>query len=124
MRNYLIYAGFTQSADAAAQIQIIRNGTIVGVQWSVFGDLDANSEYFQIELSTVPTYQSAINDTQGVLSAVGQQAAGAEAAGFAIIGVNLFVPLKIPVQAGQLLYLNSQLVGTGNVDATAIVQVL
>jgi len=124
MRNYLLYAAFVASADAAAQIQIIRNGTIVGVQWACKGDLDANSEQFTVELSTTPVFQSQTNDSQGVLSAVAQEAVGAEAAGFLVTGVNFFVPLKIPVQAGQLLYLNGLLAGTGGVSATAIVQVL
>lgn len=122
MTQYYLYNTFTGTANAGAQIQIIQKGRIIGVQWCVTADLDADGEYFAVELSLVPIYQSDTNDSKGIISNI-RQLAAVGAAGTAVSGTNLFVPVDVPVGAGQLLYLNGGLSGTQAVKTSCIVSV-
>lgn len=122
MQIYQLFKAFTATADAGAQLQIIKAGTIVGIQWSVLADLDADGEDFTVEASLVPIYQSNTNDAKGVLSSVRAQAS-IGAAGAIVCAINKFFPMQVPVGAGQLLYLNAILGTTADVQAQAIISV-
>lgn len=122
MRNYLIYAAFTATANNAASTQIVKNGTILGVQWAIAADLDSSGETYALECSLVPTFQSRTNESQGVISAV------ADFFDLVTSGggggrINAFFPVNVPVQGGQLVYLNGILTTTTDVKATCILTV-
>lgn len=111
-----LYASLTTTANAAAQIQLVRSGRIRGIQWSVFADFDADGELFTVEASLVPIFQSNDNDSQGTLSAIRSRTSNT----VATVGINRFFPLDIQIQANQLVYINCVLTGTGAVQAQAI----
>jgi len=123
MQIYTFFANITGSSNNAAEIQIIRGGTIIGVQWSIYSDLDAGDELYLVELATVPIIQSTANNVDGVLSSIRDRAVGAEAAGYTTTGRALFVPLQYRIEAGKFLYLNANLTGTGSVVVNCHVQV-
>lgn len=117
---YQLYKSFTGTANAGAQVQAIRSGRIVGVQWAIGADLDSDLETFVIELSLVPIYQSATNDAKGVISAMYGMATGTPAG---VTSFNAFFPVDVPVQAGQLIYLNGTLATTTDVRALCLLSV-
>lgn len=119
MRNYSLYKAFTATTNAGAQVQMIKSGTIVGIQWHVCYDLDVAAETFIVECSLVPIFQATTNDVQGLIAAVSSFAAD-------VVGydpINVFFPVSVPVQAGQMVYLNGLLTGVNVVNAGAILTV-
>jgi len=125
MQTYQLYKSFTTSTNAGAQLQIIKAGRILGVQWAVAQGVDSGSgEGFILEVSLVPIFQSTTNDARGVVSVVTSEL-NMVTSGMAMSGLNLFFPVDVPVGAGQLLYLNYLTVGTppNATRATCLIQV-
>ena len=92
--------------NAVANIDIPTDGTIVGVDWAVNFDLDADGENNVTELSFIATGQQATNDARGVISAVAARVA-LVTSGVALASINKYVALDIDVAGGERLYLNS-----------------
>lgn len=92
--------------DALASLDVVANGVIEGIQWAAVGDLDADGESFNAEVSFSSTSGFTSNDTKSSISTIRQLAAGTPVA---YCGVNqYFGPnLGIPVKAGERLYLHA-----------------
>lgn len=124
MSVYKLYAAFTTTADSLASLDVQFDGIITCVDWSVMADLDANAEAFEAEVSFLSSRTIGKNDARGSISSIAAQAAGAEAAGFAITQVNKPVSgLRIPVSAGERIHLHAELTTTADVKATVYLHV-
>ncbi len=124
MSVYKLYNNFAASADAGASLDIMFDGEIVAIDWAVRADLDANGEEYCCEVSFLSSNTFASNDSRGSISIVCEQVAGAEAAGFAISGINKSVTgIRIPVSAGERIYLHSLQSTTGQVTPTVYLHV-
>jgi hypothetical protein len=101
-----LYKFYTATVgDAAASIDIVKSGKIEAIQWATVGDLDADGEAFNAELSFSSSSGFTTHDTKSSISAIRQLAAGTPAAYDA---VNLFMaPLAIGVTEGERLYLHT-----------------
>lgn len=122
MQTYQLYKSFTATANAGAQIQIIKGGRIVGVQWSINAIVDGAGSYV-VECSLVPIFQSTTNDAKGVIASVSYQADSATAVGINGLGQVPFHPVDVPVSAGQLVYLNATIVNFAAANAFALLSV-
>lgn len=122
MRTYTLFKSFTATADAGATCTVVSKGTIVGVSWSVAGILNADAEFYHVELGTVPTCQGRTNDSQGAVSIVKAEA-GLLTSGSVNGAANNYFPCRVPVDAGDKLYLHGVLTGTNSVDATCLIYV-
>lgn len=122
MRIYTLYKSFTATADAGATVTMAQKGRVVGIALSVAGDLDADNEFFQVEVGAVPTCQSRTNDSQGCLATV-KAYNGLLTSGAINGSANNYFPCNFPVEAGDKIYMHGVLTGTTSVDATALVYV-
>lgn len=92
--------------NAMVSINMPRSGKIVGIQYAISADFDADAEAYSLELATVPTLQCNTNAAQGTI-AVWRALAAVGAAGTWTEGQNGYLPIpSIGVEAGQLLYIN------------------
>lgn len=102
-----LYASSTGGVESAlAAVDVPRDGVIIGVDWAVWANIDADNETYIAELSfgSVSTINS--NDVRGRISAV---AAGISltTSGVAAIQINKYVgPVSISVAGGERLYIN------------------
>lgn len=120
MRNYHLFKNFAATADAAASVQFAQSGTIKNIVLVTSGDLDADGEGYVVEVSFVPTFQAATNDAQGILAIASETNTSTATA---VSGTSISIPCNASVKAGDKLYLNAILVGTGDIDVFAIVSV-
>lgn len=99
-------AGGTQ--DAVASIDIPQDGALTGIDWDVRGDLDADAEEMDVELSFIATNQLETNDVRGRISSVGAEIS-LTTSGVAVCFLQKFVgPIEIPVSGGERLYLHAK----------------
>lgn len=121
MSIYKLYG--TGTSDNLASLDIVVDGQISAIQWSVFGDLDADGETYSAELSFSSSSGFTTNDTKSGISTVKQFAAAAGTpASLHMTGTHLFLGpnLGIPVKQGERLYLH----GTGtSMTATCFIYV-
>jgi len=122
MRAYFLFNSFTATADAGAQVQIVKNGRIRQVQWNCAADLDTDGELYVVELSLAPIFQGETNDAQGIVSII-RARYHLLTSGASDNGVNASFPVDVPVQAGQLLYLNAWMENGNVVEAGCLVWV-
>jgi len=107
---------FAASADSGVSLDVQFDGTMTGYWWSIYADLDADGENYQVECSFLSSNTLAVNDARGSISTVQQFAAGTP--GFIDSTVNAGLSmLNIPVTAGERVHLHAILFGTTNVLA-------
>lgn len=96
--------GGTESALAA--VDVPQDGNIIGLDWSVRSDLDADGEFTDLQLS-FGSQRTAVNDSRQVISSAAMQAY-LLTSGYGVATINKFVgPLKISVSAGERLYIHA-----------------
>ena len=96
-------AGGTE--NAIAQIDVPANTTLLGIQWAVNANLDADDEFYRVQLSFRASY-SYTNDDRAVISEVAQQVA-LLTSGVYINQNNLYVPMPdIGLMGGERLFLH------------------
>lgn len=123
MRIYTLYKSFTATADAAANFMVVAKGRIKCVVFSVGAQLNADAEFFHVEVGAVPTIQSRTNDSVGAI-AICKGMCGLLTSGANQCGYNLIVPVDYPVEAQDKIYLHGVLTGTTSVDCSALVYVV
>jgi len=123
MRIYTLYKSFTATADAAVNFMVVANGRIKCVVFAIAAVLNADAEFFHVELGAVPTIQSRTNDSVGAI-AVCKGMAGILTSGGSQCGYNFIVPTDWPVKAQDKIYLHGVLTGTNSVDVTVLVYVI
>lgn len=104
------------TVSAFAQVDIPQDGTIVGVQWSVHFDLDADAEIGQVFLSFAATAAIA-NDSRSVISTVVTRASVLTAVGAVPNYVNFHVPMELDVSGGERIFLHE--ISTAGVTGSA-----
>lgn len=110
-------AGSGGTEDAAASVDIPRDGFITGIEWDANADLDADTERFRAELSFIATNQFATNDVRGRISSVSVQIS-LTTSGIATAFLQKWVgPLNLRVAGGERLYLH--LFGTSGLASEA-----
>lgn len=117
MTTKFLQFNFTATANAAAYVEFTRAAKIRMIQISIQADLDAEGEYYNVDLSTVPYYQGSTNDSQGILATMNDYLGGAVGPSQ---GVNIVIPCDIQVENGQRIYLNGVLSGTQIVNVRAV----
>lgn len=123
VRTYKLYASITASATAAAQVDIRRNGRILGIQICI-GMLAAATagDICEIEISLYPSSQITTNDAMGVL-AYNFAAFGVLTSG-AIGGSNIYKPVfGQNVAVGDRIYMHAGEVGSQTYPVVVLVDV-
>jgi hypothetical protein len=96
--------GGTESALAA--VDVPQDGYITGIDWSAYGDFDANDEFMLVQLSFSSAFNVG-NDSRSSVSVISAQFT-LTTSGVAFTGINKFVgPVKIAVNAGERIYLHA-----------------
>lgn len=105
IQMYGAVTGDTQ--NGLASIFIPQDGTIEGVDFAVSGDLDADGEFLYTELSFISTNQASVNDARGVIASTRQQLSAVTAASVVSSAINHYVPMDLPVQGGERVYMHT-----------------
>lgn len=107
MRTYKLAAVPAVSANASASIQVVRDGYVRNVRWSLLLDATVDNAYGQVELSMVPTSQIGVHDTVGVIDQIGQFVNAPTVASIDYNGQNVQRDnLAFPVKSGERFYIN------------------
>lgn len=103
------------SGDAVASIDVPDGGIIEGVQWAADSTAAGDAETLRAELSFASTSGFTSNDTRasitGIRNAMNFTTSGADS-----VGINMFVPMEVEVQAGERLYLHTSNNATGTIS--------
>ncbi len=102
--------------DAAAQVDIPTDGTIIGIDCDLNAALDADSELAESELSFIATNQLSTNDVRGRLASI-SVVMTLTTSGIALVSLQKFVgPTDIPVAGGERLFIH--IISTAGVTGT------
>lgn len=105
----VIQIGATSSGgtqNALASIDVPRDGALIGIQWAVYTDFDADAEFLVAQISFGSVIANT-NDSRQQVSTVKDQATVLTAVGMQTTGINLYSSLPdIPVQGGERIYLH------------------
>jgi len=102
---YGVIAGGTE--NALASIDIPQDGFIIGIDWDLSVNLDADNENSTAELSFIATNQLSTNDVRGRLSSVSTRIYVGDATGPAISTVQKWLgSFDLAVSGGERLYLH------------------
>lgn len=107
-----LYASGTSTTNAAAQIDILRDGIIHGLLFSVRMATTTDGSSARWELSFASTSQLATNDTVGPIASVALTYEIATSGGMDLAKVVPITGLAIPVRSGDRLYIHSLVTGT------------
>ena len=93
--------------DAVAMIDIPQDGFIIGIDWDVRLDMDADGEFFEAELSFIATNQLTTNDVRGRLSSVSAMATVLTAVGQFNTGLQKWLgSFDIAVSGGERIFMH------------------
>lgn len=114
-----IYASVSADTNNAASVLVPTRCTLVGVQWAVKVDAITDNAEAVCELSLASSNEIATNEAQLSISEV-CQTWNFVTSGLAGGGVNLFVPVVVPLAQGQKVYYHVFITGTITVIGGAI----
>jgi len=113
-----IYGNITGGTqDALAQIDVPQDGVIRGFDWDVHGNMDADGEFLDVELSFIATNQLSTNDIRGRMSSVSAQVAMTTSGVFPVWMQKWIGPIELMVSGGERLYMH--VVSTAGVTGMA-----
>lgn len=122
-RIYKLYGTTGSDTNALAQLTIQRPGSIVAVWWAGYANSTSDNSGCRVELSFTSTSQIGTNDTVGPISECNIHQ-NLVTSGLVTNHVNsLHAGLNVPVQAGDRLYMNIDVVGTATWLGSAYVSV-
>lgn len=99
-------AGNGDIDNAIAQVDIPMAGDLIGVQWAIDSDLNANGEYSRVQLSFRSSNSFDVNDDRGVISEV-KAMMSLTTSGVGLDARNFYCSLPdIPIASGERLYLH------------------
>lgn len=107
MTIYKLYSGTVAGSTAAASLDIVANGKIVGIEFSMIGyTASGTSGDIRAEVAFNSTANFTSNDVRNVLASA---MCGAPAtSGQSVSGVvNHYIPMEINVAQGERLYLHT-----------------
>jgi len=94
--------------DAIAMIDIPQDGFIIGIDWDVNADLDADLEVVFCELSFIATNQRFTNDVRGRLSSISCRSAVLTAVGVSNVSLQKWLgSFDLAVAGGERIFLHS-----------------
>ena len=123
MSVYKLFNSFAASADGAASLDVQFDGVITAVDWSVRANLDADDEFYVCEVSFLSTSTFSANDARGSISMIAEQAGLLTSGAMVTNGNKAVAGMRIPVNAGERIYLHGQLSVTGAVTAQVYLHV-
>jgi len=106
MRTYKIYAAYSITANGIGSIQILRSGRIRSVRWAADINTILDNSQAVIELSFANTSQIGTSNTIGVVDEL-RMWANFVTSGLMLSAVHVQRILDMPVNAGEILYLNT-----------------
>lgn len=113
-----LITGGTQ--DAVTMIDIPQDGFLIGIDWDVNMDADADPEVASFELSFISTNQLTQSDVRGRITSVSFRTTVLTAVGGHIVGLQKWLSgFDIPISAGERLFLHA--VTTASMAGVAIV---
>ena len=99
-------AGSGGTENALASIDVPEDGQIVGVQWALEADMDADLEFIRCEVSFIATNTINTNDARGMISAI-RGMLNLTTTGGSFAAINVYVPIPdLDVSGGERLYLH------------------
>jgi len=102
---YGAIAGGTE--NAIAQIDVPQDGVLRGLDWDVAGQMDADAETLDVELSFIATNQLITNDSRGRISSV-SAAMSLTTSGIALLGLQKWIGgFELMLSGGERLYLHA-----------------
>lgn len=123
VRTYKFYAAVTATASAAAQIDIKRNGKILGIQWCITPNVaGAATDYIVAELSFYPTQQTQVNDPMGIIG-MASAAATLATSGISSASVSHNMVYGMETKVGDRVYLHALEAGTNTWQIDAVLYV-
>jgi len=110
--------GFTGGTEnALAMIDIPQDGFIIGIDWDLRADLDADGELIEAELSFIATNQLATNDVRGRISSISSMVTVLTAVGGHTASLQKWLgSFDISVAGGERLFLHTN--GSAGVTGT------
>lgn len=123
VRTYKLRASVTATGSALAQVDIRRNGRILGAQISILPTVNAAAgDYVEAELSLYPSTQITTNDAMGVIA---HASGGAQfLTSGSVPATNVYKPsFGIEVRVGDRLYLHALEAGTQTYFVNVLVDV-
>jgi len=104
--------------DALAAIDIPQDGVLIGIDWDLAANFDADSEDVAAELSFIATNQLQTNDVRGRISSISAEAVVLTAVGINSVSIQKWLgSFDLPLSGGERLYVHlvSDSGVTGNV---------
>lgn len=114
-----MYGTSAATANNVASVQVPRRGTLRGISWSIWADLDADLEQVLWELSLVPVIQALTNNTRNAIW-TGALSCNFTTSGSQLSSANGFVPHLLALDPLQILYLNVSMTGTASASVNLI----
>lgn len=112
MNSLKIYATGSATANAVAQVIIPKASTIKGIQIAFALDSATDNGAFNMELSRASAREVAVNGAQQCICEVTQYG-NFVTSGLNATGVNVFLPVDVPVTQGQIIYLHAAILSGG-----------
>jgi hypothetical protein len=119
VRTLQLYATGAATATSVAQVTVPVATRIRGVILSFLIDSITDNAIVRIELSKVPTNQTAVNGAFDPFLEVGKFG-NFVTSGLAQTGDNIFIPLDVDCRAGEVIYLHATVSGTATYYVNAI----
>jgi len=100
-------AGTGGLENAIAMIDIPSDGFLIGVDWDLTCDLDADAEICEAELSFIATTQISTNDVRGRISSISANAGVLSAVGVSATSIQKWLSnFDLSVAGGERLFLH------------------
>jgi hypothetical protein len=115
-----MYAAASTSAANLANIQILSRGVIQCIQWAVGVDAPLDNCQIIAELSFIPVTNVDKNNPSGPISGITVFTNGTAAN---VYGVNFCDMLEVPVNVGEVLYLNASVAGVVSAAMRLLIRV-
>lgn len=106
MRTIKLYGTGSATANAVAQVTIPSRSRLVGVQACIRLDQVADNSSVVLELSKASATEVAVNGSQQCVAMWGNYA-NLVTSGIGMGGINVFYPVDVSLDQGQILYLHA-----------------
>ena len=103
---YLAGTGAGGAQNALAQVDVQKDGRLVGVWWAAEADLDADAESAEFQLSFGSAYATT-SDQRMIISSIRMRASVLTAVGAVPCFYNGYHPLYLPVSMGERIFLHA-----------------
>lgn len=120
MYSRKIYGTASSTTNNVANITIPTRGKVVGVQWATKWDNATDNSEGVFELSLASATEVAVNAAQQCITEIAFYS-NFTTSGLAYGMVNLFCPVEVQVNQGQIIYLHAVITGTATLKGGAVI---